>query len=105
MTTTQPNSEPQWLRKIESNQQQRRTVESTFREHFMVRDIDKLIAEYKAMKAERDATDAAKQAAELVQQLAQIDGPCSCESPLCDHWKSEAGIILTAALVRLKESK
>lgn len=34
----------------------------------------------------------------LVEQLGAINGPCACESDLCAHWASEAGIILTAVL-------
>lgn len=35
---------------------------------------------------------------DLVAQLVAIDGPCDCDSALCEHWQAEAGIILTWAL-------
>lgn len=35
---------------------------------------------------------------DVVQQIMAIDGPCSCESHLCLHWRTEAGIILAGFL-------
>lgn len=35
---------------------------------------------------------------DVVQQIMAIDGPCSCESQLCLHWRTEAGIILAGFL-------
>jgi hypothetical protein len=46
---------------------------------------------------------APERARELAKELAAIDGPCDCGSFLCEHWQSEAAIILTVAKA-LRES-
>lgn len=55
------------------------------------------------MSKDWNVDKAAAISAQIVTDLAKIGGPCSCAIQLCDHWRAEAGIILTAALVADRE--